>query len=140
MTACYATKNYDGYGISGHGHTTYIDCVSEFNFDDGMSHHNACEGPVIGGRYEGNGKAGNAPAYGAKVNIYGGIYKDNNSFGIGYLHATESGAASGMVQGAILVGNATGLIVQANCPVTAISCVYKNNEQDKDIKGILTEY
>ena len=140
MTACYATKNYDGYGISGHGHTTYIDCVSEFNFDDGMSHHNACEGTVIGGRYEGNGKAGNAPAYGAKVNIYGGIYKDNNSFGIGYLHATESGAASGMVQGAILVGNATGLIVQANCPVTAISCVYKNNEQDKDIKGILTEY
>jgi hypothetical protein len=140
MTACYATKNYDGYGISGHGHTTYVDCVSEFNFDDGMSHHNACEGTVIGGRYEGNGKGGNTPAYGAKVNIYGGLYKDNASFGIGYLWATDLEPASGMVQGAVMVGNPVGLVVNANCPVTAMSCVYKNNTTDKENKGLLTEY
>lgn len=140
MTACYATKNFDGYGISGYGHTTYIDCVSEFNFDDGMSHHNGTSGTVIGGRYEGNGKGGNTPAYGAKVNIYGGLYKDNASFGIGYLWASGLEPASGMVQGAVMVGNPIGLAVQANCPVTAMSCVYKNNTTDKDNKGLLTEY
>lgn len=140
MTACYATKNYDGYGISGYGHTTYVDCVSEFNFDDGMSHHNATSGTVIGGRYEGNGKGGNVPAYGAKVNIYGGLYKDNGSFGIGYLWATDLEPASGMVQGAVMVGNPVGLSVHKNCDVTAMNCTYKDNATDKSINGSLTEY
>ncbi len=140
MTACYATKNYDGYGITGHGHTTYIDCVSEFNFDDGMSHHNACEGTVIGGRYEGNGKGGNTPAYGAKVNIYGGVYKNNGMYGIGYLYYSANGAASGIVQGAVMDGNPIGLAVNANCPVTVISPIFKNNTKDKEYKGTVTEY
>lgn len=140
MTACYATKNFDGYGISGYGHTTYVDCVSEFNFDDGMSHHDGTSGTVIGGRYEGNGKGGNTPAYGAKVNIYGGIYKNNVGFGIGYLWASGLSPASGLVQGAVMVGNPKGLVVNANCSVTAISCLYKNNTTDKDINGLLTEY
>lgn len=140
MTACYATKNYDGYGISGYGHTTYVDCVSEFNFDDGMSHHDGTSGTVIGGRYEGNGKGGNTPAYGAKVNIYGGIYKNNAKYGIGYLYASSVGFASGLVQGAVMVANPIGLAVNANCPVTAVSCIYKDNTQDKEIKGTLIEY
>ena len=140
MTACYATKNYDGYGISGYGHTTYIDCVSEFNFDDGMSHHNATTGTVIGGRYEGNGKGGNAPAYGAKVNIYGGLYKDNGTFGIGYLWATDLEPAGGMVQGAVMAGNPIGLSVNANCDVVAMNCTYQDNTTDTDAKGNLTEY
>lgn len=139
MTSCYATKNFDGYGISEHGHTTYIDCVAEFNFDDGMSHHNACEGTVIGGRYEGNGKGGNTPAPGTKVNIYGGIYKDNGSFGIGYLSDTDT-TASGTLQGVLMVGNPKGLVVQNNCSVTAISCVFKDNAQDKSVTGSVTEY
>lgn len=140
MTACYATKNFDGYGISGYGHTTYVDCVSEFNFDDGMSHHNATTGTVIGGRYEGNGKGGNVPAYGAKVNIYGGLYKDNASFGIGYMWATDLEPASGMVQGAVMVGNPVGLAVQNNCDVIAMNCTYQGNIKDIDNKGNLVEY
>lgn len=140
MTACYATKNYDGYGISGYGHTTYVDCVSEFNFDDGMSHHNGTSGTVIGGRYEGNGKGGNTPAYGAKVNIYGGIYKDNASFGIGYLYTSDYDPSSGVVDGAIICGNQIGLNVDANCDVTAIGCIYESNISDKSIKGNFTEY
>ena len=140
MTACYATKNYDGYGISGYGHTTYIDCVSEFNFDDGMSHHDGTSGTVIGGRYEGNGKGGNTPAYGAKVNIYGGLYKDNASFGIGYLWATDYEPASGVVQGAVMVGNPVGLAVNKNCDVTAMNCTYKDNAVDLNNAGNLVEY
>lgn len=140
MTACYATKNFDGYGISGYGHTTYVDCVSEFNFDDGMSHHNGTSGTVIGGRYEGNGKGGNVPAYGAKVNIYGGLYKDNAGCGIGYLWTTDYEPASGMVQGAVMVGNPVGLSVNKNCDVVAMNCIYTDNTVDVDNKGNLVEY
>lgn len=140
LTACYATKCFDGFGVSGYGHTTYIDCVSEFNFDDGVSHHDGTEGTFIGGRYEGNGKGGNTPAYGAKVNIYGGIYKNNASFGIGYLSATGQTPASGMVHGAVIVDNTVGLSVNANCDVTLISPIFKDNETERDIKGNITEF
>jgi hypothetical protein len=140
MRSCYATKNFDGYGISGYGHTTYIDCISEFNFDDGMSHHDGTSGTVIGGRYEGNGKGGNTPAYGAKVNIYGGLYKNNASFGIGYLYTSDHDPAGGMVQGAVMVDNPVGLVINKNCDVTAMNCIYQGNTADKDAQGNLIEY
>lgn len=138
--SCYATKCFDGFAPNGHGHTTFIDCVSEYNFDDGMSHHSGTEGTVIGGRYEGNGKGGNTPAYGAKVNIYGGLYRNNAQFGIGYVGDAANGYVSGMVQGAVMVSNPVGLLVQANCEVTAMSCKYTGNTSDKNIQGVLTEY
>ena len=136
---CYATKCFDGFGISAAGHTTYIDCISEFNFDDGASNHNTSEGTFIGGRYEGNGKAGNAPAYGCKVNIIGGLYK-NNSIGIGYLSATGEGHADGMIQNAIIVGNTIGLAVNKDCNVICTTSYFETNTTQKDIKGNFTEY
>jgi hypothetical protein len=138
--ACYATKCFDGFAPNGHGHTTYIDCVSEFNFDDGMSHHAGTEGTVIGGRYEGNGKGGNIPAYGAKVNIYGGLYKNNSQYGIQYAGDGAGNFACGMVQGAVMVGNPIGLEVQVECVVTALNCHYLSNTKDKVATGTLTEY
>ena len=140
LIACYATKNFDGYAPNGYGHTTYIDCVSEYNFDDGMSHHAGTSGTVIGGRFEGNGKGGNTPAYGAKVNIFGGLYKENASFGIGYLWASDNEPASGMVQGAVMAGNPVGLKVNENCNVTAMGCIYQGNTVDVENKGNLIEY
>ena len=138
--ACYATKCFDGFAPNGHGHTTYIDCVSVHNFDDGMSHHAASEGTVIGGRYEGNGKGGNIPAYGAKVNIYGGLYKNNKQFGICYAGDGNGNFACGMVQGAVMVDNPVGLEVQVECMVTAMGCKYAGNAKDKVATGTLTEY
>lgn len=139
--ACYATKCFDGFAPNGHGHTTYIDCVSEYNYDDGMSHHAASEGTVIGGRYEGNGKGGNIPAYGAKVNIYGGLYKDNKQFGVCYAGDSSGNFAQGMVQGTVMVGNPVGLEVQTGCLVTALNCHYSGNAKDKNVNGgTLTEY
>lgn len=138
--ACYATKCFDGIAPNGYGHTTYIDCVSEYNYDDGMSHHAGTEGTVIGGRYEGNGKAGNIPAYGAKVNIYGGLYKGNSQFGICYAGDGAGNFACGMVQGAVMVDNPVGLTVQTECVVTALSCHYTGNTKEKDAVGTLTEY
>lgn len=138
--ACYATKCFDGFAPNGHGHTTYVDCVSEYNYDDGMSHHAATEGTVIGGRYEGNGKAGNIPAYGAKVNIYGGLYKNNAQFGICYAGDGAGNFACGMVQGAVMVDNPVGLTVQVECEVVAMNCHYTGNTKDKETTGTLTEY
>lgn len=140
MTSCYATKNYDGFGVSGYGHTKLIDCISEFNFDDGVSHHEGCEGTVIGGRYEGNGKGGNVPAYGAKVNIYGGLYKDNAAFGIGYLWSSGYNPASGIVQGAVITDNPIGLKVDSNCTVTEMLNCFNGNDTDKVLNGNVTTY
>ena len=138
--ACYATKCFDGFAPNYHGHTTYIDCVSEYNYDDGMSHHAGTEGTVIGGRYEGNGKAGNIPAYGAKVNIYGGLYKNNSQFGICYAGDGVGNFACGTVQSAIMVENPVGLEVQPECIVTALNCHYVSNTKDKENAGTLIEY
>lgn len=105
-----------------------------------MSHHDGTSGAVYGCRFEGNGKGGCTPAYGAKVNIYGGLYKNNASFGIGYLYTSDHDPAGGMVQGAVMVGNPIGLSVNANCDVVAMNCTYQNNTTDKDVKGNLIEY
>jgi hypothetical protein len=73
-------------------------------------------------------------------NIYGGLYKDNASFGIGYLWASDLDPASGMVQGTVIVGNPVGLSVQKNCDVTAMNCTYKDNTADTANNGNLVEY
>lgn len=137
---CYASRVHDGYGIGDYGHTIFIDCVAEWCFDDGMSHHRGCTGTVIGGRYEGNGKAGNCPAHGASVNIYGGLYKDNGLWGIAYWYENNYNPCTGMVQGAVMVNNPKGLVVDAESCVTAVNCHYVRNGVDKDIMGTLVEY
>jgi hypothetical protein len=137
---CYASRVHDGYGIGDYGHTIFIDCVAEWCFDDGMSHHRGCTGTVIGGRYEGNIKAGNCPAHGANVNIYGGLYKDNKTWGIAYWYENTYNPCTGMVQGATMVGNPKGLVVDAGSSVTAINCHYVGNTKDKEITGTLVEY
>jgi hypothetical protein len=137
---CYASRVHDGYGIGDYGHTIFVDCVAEWCYDDGMSHHRGCTGTVIGGRYEGNGKAGNCPAHGANVNIYGGLYKDNALWGIAYWYENTYNPCTGMVQGAVMVGNPKGLVVDAGSSVTALNCHYVGNTKDKEITGTLVEY
>lgn len=138
---CYATENrYDGFNFHGYGTTVMNDCVSENNQDDGCSHHDGCIGTINGGRFSGNGKCGIAPAYGADVNIYNSVCK-NNPIGISYL-STNNGHTSmkGIISNCVMVGNTTGLQVDELCDVTSINCKYSGNEQDKYITGTLTEY
>lgn len=138
---CYASRVHDGYGITGYGHTNYIDCVAEWCYDDGISHHIGSTGTVIGGRFEGNGKAGNAPAYGAKVNIYGGLYKDNGMRGVWYVTDPQTHEpTTGIVQNAVMVGNPIGLMVDDTCNVIALDCKYVDNTTDKSAIGTLIEY
>lgn len=136
---CYASRVHDGYGIGGCGHTVFIDCTAEWCFDDGMSHHTKCTGTVIGGRFEGNRKGGNVPAYGANVNIYGGLYKDNQMYGIAYITDSTHNPSTGLIHGAVITGNDKGLLVDSNCEVTAVNCDCIDNVTDKEATGILTE-
>lgn len=138
---CYSTKNkYDGFNFHGYGTTILNDCISEYNNDDGCSHHDGCVGTINGGVFEGNGKCGIAPAYGAKVNVYSAICKDNK-IGIGYL-STPSGHTDmkGIINSCVMVGNASGLKVDELCSIYAINCKYNGNTTDKQITGTLVEY
>ena len=75
---CYACKSEnDGFGFDTAGHTELYNCISEFNQDDGASHHDDCTGYIQGGRYDFNGKAGVIPAFGASV-VCSGVTADGN--------------------------------------------------------------
>ena len=72
----------DGFGAQDYGVTTYIDCIGNYNDDDGISHHFGERATIIGGEYAHNGKGGVAsPTYGAYVNIYN-VYSHHNDCGI----------------------------------------------------------
>ena len=72
----------DGFGAQDYGVTTYINCIGNYNSDDGISHHYGERATIIGGEYAHNGKGGVAsPTYGAYVNIYN-VYVHHNDVGI----------------------------------------------------------
>lgn len=72
----------DGFGAQDYGVTTYINCIGNYNSDDGISHHFGERATIIGGEYAFNGKGGVAsPTYGAYVNIYN-VYSHDNDVGI----------------------------------------------------------
>lgn len=139
---CYATGNaYDGFNFHGYGTTILNDCTAVSNSDDGCSHHDGCVGTINGGIFNSNGKAGIAPAYGAKVNIYNALCKDN-VIGIGYLSTNNGHAAmNGYINGCVMADNSRyGLQVDSLCTVSSANCKYSNNATDKQTAGTLIEY
>lgn len=136
---CYATHNgMDGFNFHEYGTTIMNDCIGEYNYDDGCSHHEGCSSTINGGRFTGNGKCGIAPAYGAYVNIHN-VICDGNPIGIGYL-TTGNKKADGNMLSCALVGNTIGLSVNTLCTVKTVNCVYSGNTTDKNIVGTLIEY
>lgn len=72
----------DGFGAQEYGVTSYINCIGNYNDDDGISHHYGERAYISGGEYAHNGKGGVAsPTYGAYVNIYN-VYIHHNNSGI----------------------------------------------------------
>ena len=141
FNGCYATGNkYDGFNFHGYGTSYLNNCVSVDNEDDGCSHHDGCIGFINGGTYDGNGKAGIAPAYGAQVDINNVVCKGNVK-GIAYMSTgSEHADMVGTINSCVLIDNTTGLQVDARCSVIAINCKYSGNTTDKDATGTLTEY
>ena len=138
---CSASGNHtDGFNFHGYGASVMIDCEALNNGDDGCSHHDGCEGFINGGKFNGNTKAGIAPAYGAKVEI-SNVLCANNNHGIAYF-TTDNGhaAMTGAVNSCAMVGNNYGLTVQPLATVTAINCAYSGNTTDKNVTGSIVEY
>lgn len=137
---CYATHNgYDGFNFHSYGYSEMRYCISEYNWDDGCSHHDGTVGDIIGGRFTGNGKAGIAPAYGAIVNIYD-VITDHNNIGIGYLSTSGHQNMTGKVFNCVIVSNENGLLYQALCTVITVNCIYSDNTTDKSGGGTIIEY
>lgn len=138
---CYATNNgFDGFNFHQYGYSEMYDCSAEYNFDDGCSHHNGCIGHISGGVFNGNGKGGITPAYGANVNIYNILAANNDKYGVGYLYQDGNPAMKSVISGCALVNNLVGMRVSTNWTVNAIGCKYSGNTTDKQIEGTLNEY
>ena len=80
----------DGFGAQEYGVTTYLNCIGNYNDDDGISHHYGERAFIIGGEYGHNGKGGVAsPTYGAYVNVYN-VYTHHNDAGIYATNESET--------------------------------------------------
>lgn len=141
LRSCYATNNwYDGFNFHKYGQSEMFNCVSEFNWDDGCSHHNGCYGAIYGGEFNGNGKGGITPAYGANVNISGILAKGNDTYGVAYLSQSGNPPMKGLITSSAVVGNPTGIKVESGWTVNAVGLKYSGNTTDKTVSGALNEY
>ena len=109
LTRCEAARatagNAGGDGFNAHSPATgeaeakrtthtLTDCWSHDNNDDGYSDHERCEGTVVGGLFEYNGKGGITPAVGAHDTIYHACCRRQTGAGIlytGVSSVTEGG-------------------------------------------------
>lgn len=97
----------DGFNIHGYGYTEFIDCIAFNCADDGISHHDGCEGVIRGGEFFNCGKAGVAsPAYGAIVDITGVYVHDNTQYGIYAVSDSNSAQSSAKISNCLIKDNA----------------------------------
>lgn len=112
LTRCEAARatagNAGGDGFNAHSTATedteakltthtLTDCWAHDNNDDGYSDHERCEGTVVGGLFEYNGKGGITPAVGAHDTIYHACCRRQT--GAGILYTGVSSVAEGGVGG-----------------------------------------
>lgn len=122
---CYSHRNRnDGYGIAQFGHTVFNDCEANYNYDDGVSHHDGCTGTVNGGKYVGNAKGGVAPAHGAVVDCYN-VFCSDNKYGF-YCVDTQSDdyGRAYTLNSCVAHNNSYNDILITNYHITAYNCSY----------------
>lgn len=110
---CSGFKNRnDGFNLHFLGCTTFIDCNGSNNYDDGISHHENCEGTIIGGKWSGNAKGGVIPVDNAKVNVYNAII-ENNHYGF---YSDESNVSQGnlYIENDIAIRSVSGDVMSVN--------------------------
>lgn len=138
---CKAYNAYDGFNIHGYGDTTFENCIAYDCTDDGLSHHDACTGTVIGGEYYGCAKGGiSTPTHNAVVNVYGAYCHDNTKYGI-YVDtdtAQSSPHTRGIISGCLLKNNGLADIYVRNAAVIAWNNKYDN--KTIDATATFTEY
>ena len=129
---CIAHHNRnDGFNFHNHGHSSVVNCVGCYNFDDGISHHDACTGEIRGGQWHHNAKAGIAsPTYGAVVDVYNAVSHDN-MYGVMVASDDEHGVPDRdiIVSGCALYSNSIGLSV-SEYSALSVGNVFANNETE----------
>ena len=117
----------DGYNLHRYGSSKLINCIACYCGDDGVSHHEGCEGVIIGGEYSNCTSGGISPAFGAIVNIYN-AYCHNNKRGLQFLGDNNYALRTCIVTGVISQNNTIDLysdrrfiIVLANSSYTSKS-------------------
>lgn len=99
----------DGFNIHGVGTVDFIDCMSHDNWDDGISHHDASDGIVIGGEYYNNGKGGIcSPTFGSRNSINGAYIHDNTN-GVYAVTDQDGTYPQCTVSNCTIVNNANGI-------------------------------
>lgn len=120
----------DGFGAQDYGVTTYINCIGNYNADDGISHHYGERATIIGGEYAHNGKGGVAsPTYGAYVNIYN-VYTHHNSRGIYATNASDSrdyATRTCFVNNCLITDNSVGVDVGGTTTIIGWNNIFKDN-------------
>ena len=130
----------DGFGAQDYGVTTYLNCIGNYNSDDGISHHFGERATIIGGEYAHNGKGGVAsPTYGAYVNVYN-VYSHHNSRGVYATNESETSYAARtcFVNNCLITNNTVGIEVGGTTKIIGWNNVFDANGTDHT--GDYTEY
>lgn len=117
----------DGFNIHGVGTTQFINCWAYNCQDDGISHHDACEGLIDGGEWHHCGKGGVAsPTHGACIDIRN-IYAHDNGYGIFSETAYDySRTKPPMFYNCVMLNNTYDLYYGANQPTALLyNCKYQ---------------
>ena len=128
----------DGFNIHLYGDTQFINCEAHDCGDDGISHHEGCNGMILGGEYYNNVKGGIASPYGGcNVNIYN-TYLHNNRFGIYSQSGEEHNKSKGIVSNCVIKNNTEYDINIAKSDIIGWNNIYDTKTVDST--GSFTEF
>lgn len=136
FTNCKGFRNRnDAFNLHFYGDTEFINCIGEYNYDDGISHHEHCTGVVIGGSFSFNGKGGSAPVQEAKVSHYN-VKFEGNDYGILNSRAGEGNISSGN----LFKGNRFGISSNNSGDMTSFNDKFIENSTDITTNGVVNQY
>lgn len=135
-------EHADGYNIHGYGDTQFINCIAHDCQDDGISHHDACTGTIIGGEYYNCKKGGVAsPTHGAQVNVYN-VRTHHNAYGI--YTALESGKTpkDSIIANNLIHDNTVAGISANGYNLTGYNNIFRNNGKPSESinNGVYSNY
>ena len=116
--------HHDGFNMHGTGVANFKNCWAHYCEDDGISHHDACEGFVDGGEWHHCGKGGVCtPTHGAKVDVRN-VYAHDCGYGIYAGNDNEALAKTFNISGCVCKNNTTFDIYVTNNTANIWNCIY----------------
>ena len=133
------SEHRDGFNFHNTGTQNLLNCWANYCEDDGVSHHDACEGYVIGGEWHHCGKGGVCtPTHGAKVDI-SGVYVHDCGYGIYAGNDTASLAKTFNISNSVCKNNTVYDIHVTNNTANIWNCIYDTiNHSGTGTNNILT--